>query len=76
MAFGLVAEAAAAAASAENVGYLAFHSGGVKPLLCIMPAVALLTVLQYEADRQRQNLGARCFDTNCYAGKSDLSIAT
>ena len=67
---------AAAAASAENVGYLAFHSGGVKPLLCKMTAVALLTVPHYEADRQRQNLGARCFDTNGCAGKSDLSIST
>ena len=75
MAFGLVAEAAAAA-SAGNVGYLAFHSGGVKLLLCDMSDVALLMVLHYAADRQRQNLGARCFDTNDYAGKSVISIAT
>lgn len=71
MAFGLVAEAAVAV-SAENVGYLAFHSGGVELLLCNMCDVARLTVLHYEADRQRQNLGARCFDMNGYAEKVRL----
>ena len=75
MAFELVVEAAAAA-SAGNVGYLAFRSGGVKLLLCDMSDVALLMVLHYEADRQRQNRGARCFDTNGYAGKSVISIVT
>ena len=73
-AFGLAAEAAAAA-SAENVGCLASHSGGVKVLLCNRARVALLPVLRYEADRQRQNRGAKYFDTNGYAGRSDLSIA-
>ena len=66
MAFGLAAEAAVAA-SAENVGYLVSHSGGVKRLLCNRADVALLPVLRYEADRQRQNLGAKYFGTNGYA---------